>query len=101
MSYSFETLYAQKINVVSDCMMAVLVVHDTHVDQYAVNHTLVDIKELLSHLPQVTISFESTHTNLVAHFITSFAYESSVNHVYLTISPEFFWNVIAYDCKSL
>ena len=51
------SLPSHRINVVSDCLLAVLAIQDTHLDQSVVSHILFDIKELLNHLPQVTVFF--------------------------------------------
>lgn len=81
------------------CWKSLLDLRDTHLNQFVVSHSLIDITELLLHLLQVIISFEPKQTNRVTHCLVNFANELSVNQVWLTSVSEFVQDALAYDCN--
>lgn len=52
------------------------------------SHVFIDIKQLLDHLPQVTLSYEPQQTHdRVAHTLVSHGYELLVNHFWFVTTP--------------
>lgn len=72
----------QTLVVVSDCLMAIHAIHDAKMDQTMVSDILQDIKELLTQLPHVTLSFEHRQPNRVANSLASQAFDSSIDQMW-------------------
>jgi hypothetical protein len=84
----------------SDCLLAVQAIQDVQLDRSLVSHTLIDIKELLAHLSQVSILCEPRKTNRVAQSLASHAYELTVTQTWFSHAPVFIQDTLAYDCNS-
>lgn len=81
----------------SDCLLAVQAIQGNGEDLSPLGNLIENIKDLLHTLPGILVGYAARTTNLVAHRLANFSYESNVHLEWFSNAPDFLLDALIYD----